>query len=109
MRLETNLEAGMVKGNLDVLWENAPTPKEQRIYKIMFSALGESGAVRHQKSVRGEESLREYFVGLQDQAMPLERRQHWANQWLLELQSSKGSLPLGLISITDQQLEDFSK
>jgi len=98
----------MVEGMLDVLWENAPAPKEQRIYKIRFAALGERGAVRHQKSVSGEESLRDYFIDLQDQGMPLERRQHCASEWLLELQN-KGSLCLRPISVTDQQLDDFSK
>ena len=98
----------MVQGMLDVSRESPPAPKEQQIYNILFHALGEHGAVKHQKSICGEESLREYFIDLQSQTMSLERRSLVATEWMLTLQKNR-SLSLGLICITDQQFEDFSK
>src|SRR5208283_1915906 len=61
IQLAVNLKAEMVQGNLDVLWENSPTRGERGIYKILFTATHERGAVKHQRCVHGAEHLREFF------------------------------------------------
>ena len=100
----------MVQGSMDIYWENASASRESRAYRILFVPIGECGTIRHQKPLRGEKALREYLIALQDQTIAAERRQHWADQWLLDLQSSKeSSLHFSRILITEQLFADFPK
>lgn len=88
----------MVTGDLDIRLENA-APAPHRTYKVRFQPLGEHGAVVHQKDFEGDHSIREFFFGLQDKSMTQQRREYWANQWLLDLRSRE-SLALGLVTIS---------
>jgi len=58
------------------------------------------------KPLVGKEALLDYLMTMQDLMMPLERRQQYARDWLLQL-DSRTSLSLALVTFNESQLEEF--
>jgi hypothetical protein len=96
----------MIEGSLDIYWENnedvAATPR----YRLRFLLLRKIEMTLGPKPLVGKEALLDYLTTMQDLMMPLERRQQYAKEWLLQL-DSRTSLSLPLVTFNESQLEEF--
>jgi len=95
----------MSEGCLEIRWENAAAEKDGRVYRVLFLPFqGQHGALRYQKTILGEGSLREYLLSLLDKSMTAERRNEVTDQRLRDLH---GFLSLNPVRMTDEQLAEL--